>query len=1112
MKPKRTSAVSLAVLGAFASSFTQTFAAPIDDLVGYWTFDEAISYEAANKASGPSATADLAEYVLTSADPTWMTGPLCGYVQLNGGTDEVFSISSLGSGIQGATAITLMAWFRPDSNAVAGNPRGIITSRQVTDNLGENRLYGLEHDQDRLDGRIGGLSTKSADGSVAAGSWYHAAVVYDGVNRKVYLDGVEVGSDAHSDITSITTSGEWLIGLDSAAGDRRFRGALDEVAVFNSAIDAATIASIATKNASGQPAADLAATIDPTYSNIVNPDTDSDGLCDNWEQVYFNNLNEIGSGDSDGDGLSNENEMNLHFTDPGISDTDNDGLDDNEEISGSLNPFSNEATDPLSFDTDGDGIDDGDELLDTIGSTFVTNPNSADTDGDGFDDAVEISIGSDPTDENDFPDYYANLVSYWPLDNAAGTSAVAKDGSAKVNGELVNTDGLTWTLSSGPGDGICGYADLKDTNGSYFRIDPLSGLDNANKYTIMGWVKPRSQGYRGIFMTRDVEDNFGTGRNYGLAVDGGGTRAEARFSGIPIDGTSNMSTNQWHHVAMTFNDGVRSLYVDGQLQGTSENLENTGLIDSNGWSLGCDETTDGRQINGGLDDFAVFDIDLPEAIINNVYNAGLAGNNLLTQFPNAPEASKVDDSDGDGVCDQWELDLIGNLNSTFAEGSDIDMDGLDDRVELNLDNVAGAIVTDPNDPDTDDDGVNDGDEVNGSLNTAYGNAPTNPNNPDSDADGIPDGVEMGAPGTTSNGFVTDPNSRDSDVDGVSDPNEIAAGTDPSNAASVNLPTISGTLLSYYSFDEGSGIIANDTAPAPASVAQETAGQVGAIAWDTTDPLIGAASLDMPNTGAPDTSMLVEGPFSSATTAYTISIFVYANSLGDGGRGGIINHRAKDGAGANIPSEFWGISNKSDGGSDYRLSNQGASVLPGTFQTGKWQHVAITWDGTTGTAQTYIDGVLGEERTGMPATFTALTGPWNIGDDDCCNNREFRGRMDDLAFFGNVLSAADIEALSDAGKAGYSTLEMLNGVVAPAGDIEIVSVSANVPAADDATITWNSAGGAASYNVISTTDLSLPYASWTVENANIANGGATTSFTDTGVLGGTTKKFYVIREN
>jgi hypothetical protein len=60
--------------------------------------------------------------------------------------------------------------------------------------------------------------------------------------------------------------------------------------------------------------------------------------------------------DTDGDGLTDSEEVNVHGTDPLDPDSDNDGLKDGQEVNTHL-------TDPLNPDTDGDGFNDGEEVL-----------------------------------------------------------------------------------------------------------------------------------------------------------------------------------------------------------------------------------------------------------------------------------------------------------------------------------------------------------------------------------------------------------------------------------------------------------------------------------------------------------------------------------------------------------------------------------------------------------------------------------------------------------------------------------------------------------------------------------------------------------------------------
>lgn len=66
-----------------------------------------------------------------------------------------------------------------------------------------------------------------------------------------------------------------------------------------------------------------------------------------------------------------------------MEDADHDGLSNAMELA--------LGTDPMKADTDGDGVSDGDEV-----NIYLTNPLLADTDGDGVPDGAEIAAGTDP--------------------------------------------------------------------------------------------------------------------------------------------------------------------------------------------------------------------------------------------------------------------------------------------------------------------------------------------------------------------------------------------------------------------------------------------------------------------------------------------------------------------------------------------------------------------------------------------------------------------------------------------------------------------------------------------------------------------------------------------
>jgi hypothetical protein len=80
----------------------------------------------------------------------------------------------------------------------------------------------------------------------------------------------------------------------------------------------------------------------------------------------------------------NPNDPAMPFEDP-----DHDGLNNLQEFQ--------HGTDPHNPDTDGDGLSDGDEVF-----KYHTNPLLADTDGDGIPDGVEVTTGTDPLDPNSY--------------------------------------------------------------------------------------------------------------------------------------------------------------------------------------------------------------------------------------------------------------------------------------------------------------------------------------------------------------------------------------------------------------------------------------------------------------------------------------------------------------------------------------------------------------------------------------------------------------------------------------------------------------------------------------------------------------------------------------
>jgi hypothetical protein len=118
-------------------------------------------------------------------------------------------------------------------------------------------------------------------------------------------------------------------------------------------------------------------------------DTDADGMSDLFEvRAGLDPLNDDAGHDPDGDGLTNLEEQDAG-TLARNEDSDRDGLTDGEEVG--------IGTSPLSPDTDGDLLSDFDEL-----EVHGTDPLVTDTDTGGTDDGREVLVdGTNPLDPDD---------------------------------------------------------------------------------------------------------------------------------------------------------------------------------------------------------------------------------------------------------------------------------------------------------------------------------------------------------------------------------------------------------------------------------------------------------------------------------------------------------------------------------------------------------------------------------------------------------------------------------------------------------------------------------------------------------------------------------------
>lgn len=100
------------------------------------------------------------------------------------------------------------------------------------------------------------------------------------------------------------------------------------------------------------------------------------------------------------------------------------------------------------------------------------------------------------------------------------------------------------------------------------------------------------------------------------------------------------------------------------------------------------------------------------------------------------------------------------------------------------------------------------------------------------------------------------------------------------------------------------------------------------------------------------------------------------------------------------------------GTQINLNVWGSALLVGSYTTGTWNHLVVTYDGYI--FRGYLNGV-----AGTPVTLVCNTaaGPVYIG-SGCAGTFNWNGRIDDVNMWSRALTAAEVTSLFNSGAGQY----------------------------------------------------------------------------------------------
>jgi len=478
-------------------------------LVSEWHFDEGTGSTAYDNIGSNDGT-------LYNA-PAWTAGKYGSALDFEYSSSQYVSVPD-SSSLEPSKGITLSAWVKAED--IHTNQYYEIFRKED----GSNRILFSFQDYGTmlsLGLNTGGYAELDAPISYSnfEGKWVFVTAVYDGLYKKIYVNGKIIKSVYDAD--GLTTGGaeNACIGCVSFSGEY-FDGIIDELRFYNRGLSDREVAYLYNTSAY-------------KYYNFADSFTsDFHGTCENND--YFNSLDNSYYGcDSKGFDYFTSDDWAL----TGWNQRKNFTI---TEASGSDLANYQVAVNPNTYNTSG------------LIASYHFN-------------SEEQSVVKDYSGYNNYGALNGSTVGLWHFDENTGTTAY----DSTVNSRNGVITGATWNSTS-----ISGTALYFDGDEDYVNTGISTTLQ---KFTVTAWVKPLSTagdimeviGKRSYYVTAITDFPFA------LYLNAAGTQATVfvdsgnDFNFDLSTSTGTFTNNVWHQLVASYDGSVLKIYLDGNLSNSA---------------------------------------------------------------------------------------------------------------------------------------------------------------------------------------------------------------------------------------------------------------------------------------------------------------------------------------------------------------------------------------------------------------------------------------------------------------------------------------------------------------------------------------------------------------